>query len=426
MTEVKIAMNNQPLPFFLRVFALSFSLLLSACGLVDVKLGSIPTPTIAPIPTETALPPRVEAAAGLVAYNAPDDDSVLVRTIAYPHLLYFPGGVTVEMFDQSANPQEYMVITNGLGFRLRANWDALWLSDAYGTGHVVMDVYWKPPGHDDFEYAQYAATEDWEVYGADFRNELLDATLYFPEAGVYGVRAVLTVAASDGNGSDFTDEMTYETEVVALNSPESIESSALQPPFGDLENNGLLLDWRGWAFGPCFIKTEDNPEATRALDQACSAVESGDGPGAQNALQAALDTLGDDPVLQGRLRQQMGTLAAVAGQWNAAARHFGEALSLWQNQYNAFEVGIALHNLATALLAAQHAEEAAPLLDQAGQLRDQMGDYPAATLTWAELAYYYWQSVEALDYYVQVLNENGLPQAAVVQAWADALRQSQS
>jgi tetratricopeptide (TPR) repeat protein len=407
--------------FYKRIAAALAIMLLAGCGLVDVRVAPIPTPTLAATDTP---PLEVLPSAGLVAYSAPDDDSMLVRTVAYPHLVYAPDGIAVEMMEQWPAPQEYMLYDNNVGLRLRTDWRALWLSGAYGSGHVVMDVSLQSPGMADFEYAQYAATQPFEAWGADFRNELLDATLYFAAPGSYRVRALVTVKAQNDSGAQVVRDVTYEMNVIALSSPAEAptgDPADFAPRFGEVESWGFLLDWRGWDEGPCYIQTDDNAEATRRLDEACVAVEDGDAAGAETGLTAALDAAGDDPYLLGLLRGQLGLLASAQGQWNVAARHFQESLELWRAGDQSQHVVIALHNLGIALLAAERWDEGNYHLSQSAQLAEQMQDWGGAMLTWAQLSRY-WDSQESLDYFAGEMTANGWAQAWVLQSWADELR----
>lgn len=407
--------------FYRMIAAALGALLLAACGLVEVRVAPIPTPTLAATDTP---PLEVLPSAGLVAYSAPDDDAMIVRTVAYPHLVYSPDGMAIEMMEQWPAEQEYMLYDNGVGLRLRADWRALWLSDSYGKGHIVMDVWLQSPGMEDFEYAQYAAAQPFEGWGADFRNELLDATLYFAAPGMYRVRAVVTAKTWDDSGGEALRETTYEVGVVALSSPAAWPTSDpadFAPRFGEVESWDFLLDWRGWGDGPCYIQTDDNAEATRRLDEACVAVENGDSSGAESALTAALDALRDDPRLLGLLRGQLGLLASAQGQWNVAARHFQESLELWRAEDQSQEVVIALHNLGIALLAAERWDEGSYHLSQSAQLAEQMEDWGGAMLGWAQLSRY-WESQESLDYFAEEMTNNGWAQAWVVRSWAEELR----
>jgi tetratricopeptide (TPR) repeat protein len=403
---------------------LAAALMSAGCGAVDVQVAPIfsVTPTVAPTLTPSPQPPIIMSSAGLVARSEPDDGEVVVKTIAYPHLVFAPGVVSLTMFPQWAAPQEYMVVDSGRGLRLRASWRALWLADSAGSGRVSVDVYLRWPGESDFAFMQTASTEDFESAGEDFREELLDSTVYLPESGDYRLRVVTRVTMSESSGQEASQETIYETDVIAVYSPSEPLTAPedYAPAFGglDLEWSGWLIDWRGWRKGPCFLSTDAYPEATAQLDTACVQFENGDWGAAAEALQAALGTVGEDMALQNRLRQQLGTLAAAAGQWNVAVRHFTEGLKAARELDDSQEVGIALHNLGVALRAAGMNDEGDQRLFQSAQVFDQIGDYLGAALTWGQFSTF-WRSADTAGWVYSVFSDHGLPQAEVLGEWRD-------
>jgi hypothetical protein len=396
--------------------------LAAGCGAVDVQVAPIlsVTPTVAPTLTPSPQPPIITSSAGLVARSEPDDSEVVVKTIAYPHLVFAPGVVSLTMFSQSAAPQEYMVVDSGRGLRLRTSWRALWLADSSGSGRVSVDVYLRWPGQEDFVFLQTASTQDFESSGEDFREELLDSTVYLPESGDYRLRTVTRVTMSESSGQEGSQEAIYETDVIAVYKPSEplTAPEAYATDFGDLEWQGWLVDWRGWRQGPCFLSTDPYPEATALLDTACVQFENGDWGAAADALQAALGAVGEDVTLQNRLRQQLGTLAAAAGQWNVAVRHFTEGLKAARMLNDAQEAGIALHNLGMALRAAGMNDEGDQSLFQSAQVFDQIGDYLGAALTWGQFSAF-WRSADTAEWVYSVFSDHGLPQAEVLAQWRD-------
>jgi tetratricopeptide (TPR) repeat protein len=420
---------------FIKLAWLSTILLLATgCGLAEIQIAPIVTPTVAPTvtsaPTVTPTPPPPivgESAAGLVARSEPDDSEVVVMEVASPHLVYATEGVVIEMFRQWAPPAEYLLIDTGLGLRLRVNWSALWLVDSYGTGKIELDVQMQSPDEEAYQSIQYASTEDFEGWGSDHRNQLLDTTLYLPESGDYSLRAYIRVTATDANGNPYTAEEVYETMVIAVYSPPKIliTPEDFMPQFADLEANNILLDWRGWRFGPCLTRTDDTPDAARQFDEACVAFANDDWGGTFQALEGALDAAGDNLMLANRIRQQLGTLAAAMRQWEVAQRYFREALVAARAQDDALEVTIALRNLGIALKNYGFEQGNQDMLDEADlylwqsiHLSDQLQDYLGAALTWGQFGYY-WESVDTLNWVANSMSENGMQQAEYVRSWAD-------
>lgn len=415
----------KPSSWLCRILLCSILCLLTACGVVAVQIEE-PIPTATLVPTPIPPPPiQSEASAGLVAREAPDDDQMLVKTVAMPHIVYAADALAIELFDQWAAPTEYMVVDQGRGLRLRVSWSALWLTDSYGTGKIWMDVYLQSPGQDGFQLAQSAASQDFESWGADQRDELLDSTLFLPGSGDYQVRVEVNVYAYNDHDMEDTRSFTYETHVVALNAPPKLLDTAedFVPQFGDLESRNLLLDWRGWRLGPCLIRTEELPDIAADIAQACVGVANADWQAAVDALMAAAEKVGDNPPLQSRLYQQLGVLAAVLGDDEKAVHCFEMGLDAARQQNDALEVAIALRNLGIAQKALGD-DTGEQNMWQSIQLSDEIEDWTGSALTYAQFGYY-WQSVETLDWVRSALAERGLPQVTTIERWLAAF-QSQS
>ena len=359
----------------------------------------------------------------MVAHDAPDDNQMLVKTIAIPHVVYEPDRLAIAMFEQWAAPVEYVVVDKGRGLRLRVNWSALWLADSSGAGRVWMDVYLLSPGQNDFQLAQNASSQDFESTGVDQRDELLDSTIYLPGSGDYRVRAEINVYAKNDKGNEDTRSFTYETNVVALNSPPKLLDTAedFTPQFGDLENQNLLLDWRAWRLGPCLIRTEQFTNVADDIAQACVGVANSNWGAAAESLMSAIGKSPDNIALQARLYQQSGMLAAVVGDDQKAIKCFEEGLKAARIQNDALEVAIALHNL--GVMQKKVGDDVGEQnMWQSIQLTDELEDWAGSALTYAQFGYY-WQSQDTLNWVKNSLNERGLPQASIVERWLNALAQ---
>lgn len=405
----------------LRISGLVSALLLSACGVVSVQVEA-PIPTVAPTDTPIPLPPiQSEASAGLVAREAPDDSDVMVKTVALPHIVYAPDALALEMFGQWSPPVDYLVIDQGRGLRLRVNWSALWLTDSYGTGRVSMDVYLRSPGEREFQFAQNASTPQFEAWGADYRDELLDSTLYLPEIGTYTVRAEIAVEISSDQGGSAADEYTAEFDIVTLNTPPSLVMAAADfaPQFGNLEDRYAFLDWRGWRLGPCLIRVDGLPTVAGAVSDACVGFANGDWDAAAAAMVMAIEAPESAAALRARLYQQLGMLAAAAGDWEKAISHFEPGVQAALALNDGLEVAIALRNLGVAQLIDGQFQSAEINLWQSIQLSDQVGDWLGSTLTYGQFGMY-WESTETLNWVISVMRENGLTQAGALERWRDA------
>jgi tetratricopeptide (TPR) repeat protein len=318
-------------------------------------------------------------------------------------------------------PVEYMAFDTGFAYRLRVDWRALWLEEVEGVARFTLETYIQPPGADDYEYWDYVSSEDQWSYGPDFHNALLDSTIWLPGPGLFKLRAVLTVDGMQDSLPARSAQTTFETDIYAFTKPadENIPSGTeyFTPAFGELEQYGVFLDWRSWAFGPCAVSS--GVEAvTSLLDSACQSVEEGDFDSARNGLQEALDPETDSNT-KATLRGQLGMIAAAYGQWNIANRHFREALNLWQAGDRAVETASSLHNLGITLVSLGRWEEGEAALQQADQLRGQIGDWRGNHFTYAQLAVYY-NSLDWMDYLVSLFWEQEYPQAQALQNWYDS------
>ncbi|MDZ4764482.1 MAG: tetratricopeptide repeat protein [Chloroflexota bacterium] len=388
-----------------------------------MQVGALPTPTLAP-PTATPIPtptPDIIAQSSQGAGERPsewDDGDVTLITMASPYLVFADGGRAIELFEDGFSAREYVLIERG--FRLRVQWNGLWLANAHGVANLTMAVNVQPPWASEYESWDWVSTDDVEGWGSSYQLQLLDSTLWFSEPGAYRVSAEVDVTVRDDDGED-TRSANFETELMALVPPESIDAAEdvtlIQPRLGDLEYQGVFIDWRAWGLGPCAVRVDDSA-LTRKLDEACVAADSGDWQGGTLALQAALDIVDDDAELAALLRGHIGVLASVAGAWNVAARNYREALDLWIEQGRAYETALTLHNLGIALVELQRWDEGVDLLEQSWRLRDKLGDYVGTALTYGQFSMY-WDSAESQTDASNTMREYGMPQGDILASLID-------
>lgn len=405
----------------MRLLLLIVVLTLSGCRLLTIDMGG--ASVAAPEPTSSAPIEPITTSNQEALYNiAWDDDSNVVLTLAYPHLIFSHDGVQIEGFNQQPFTENYVIYDAGYGFRQRMDWDAFWYADVYGVGSLTIDVYVQPPGADDYSQWESVSTGEFEGWGADFRNERLDVTVYFSQTGQYRVRAETYLSARIDGQAPVEIQTSFDTNVTVLSKPpsESLRQTPqdAQPFIGELEHDGVFMDWRAWSFGPCTL-TSDDESFTRAVDAACQAVETGDLVSSADALQSALDYT-DDLWQMATIRDQMGLIAAVLGRWNIAARHFGEARDLWESLDNATAVSRSLHNLGNALIQGERWVEGEIALQLCGGLRSHIEDWMGSALTWGQLGVY-WQSYDMIAGNAQSLSDYGLPQADWLWAQLDNL-----
>jgi tetratricopeptide (TPR) repeat protein len=413
--------NNVEYAVFAAVSIFLFAVLVG-CSAIDVQVGANPTPTLAPAPTLAPTPtPDMFAQSSRGAGERPsewDDYEVFLTTLASPYLVFAPGGRAIELFAEELSPREYALTEHG--FRLRVQWNGLWLTDVYGVANVTLSIYVQPPWTSDYEQWDWVSTDDVEGWGSSYQVQLLDSTLWFSQPGAYQLAAEIDVSARMEDGEDARD-FTFETELIALHPPDSIETAQdvtlIQPRLGDLEAQGVFIDWRAWGLGPCAVRVDD-PALTRKLDEACVAADAGDWQRGTLALQDALDLAGDDPEWVGLLRGHIGVLASVAGAWNVAARNYREALDIWIAEGRGYETALTLHNLGIALVHLEQWDEGVDLLEQAWNLRDKMGDYMGSALTYGQFSIY-WDSSESMESAGGTMRDFGMPQGDLLLALLD-------
>lgn len=404
-----------------RLLASAALLIVSACSIIRVEVAA-PAPGLSS--SGTPIPPlsiQSASSASLVASDIADDSNVLVRTVALPHLVYAPDRVSIEVFGQWAMPVDYLVIQPEHGLRFRVQWNALWLAESYGRGRIEMDIYLQMPDSADFQLVESAWTLDFEGWGADQRQELLDATLYLSEIGRYGVRAELRIEAVTEAGEVVTATYDYETQIVTLNQPARLLVSPedFRPQFGNLEQQAVLIDWRGWRLGPCLIRTDELVALAGDIANACVAFANGDWDAAIEALLTAIANAEEEAAVLARLHQQAGTLLAASGDWEQALAILEAGLIAALRLNDSLEIAIALRNLGVVQYQLGQPELSELSLWQSIQISDQIEDWFGSALAYGQLGYY-WQSIETLDWVITVMRDHGLTQAEILQQWRDA------
>lgn len=395
-----------------RAFVIVIALIgLVGCDAVDVSVGEEIT-SEALMPTARPLP---------IPQTDEFDEFALAQTVFSPNIIFSPAGNYVEPFVNQENMPFY-VLKEEFEFAIVVDWRSVWLSGAEGELILELAVAIKTPEMEAFEEWAQVSTGFIGDDGPSFGGERLFVEIDFPESGVYDLRSSVYIeVTSDAFGEQVLEPQT-QNRVIVFDSPDDSWRDAHQffrAPFGNLEYQGVLPDWRAWNLGPCDLFTE-NPDLTRLIDDACLAYEGGNLQEAAPTLFSALNNIdSDDPIFVARLRDQLGLIAMTSQEWVIAVRQFRESLNLWQNQGRAFETMNALHNLGIALVMAERGNEGWRTLEQAIQLREQLEDYEGATLTWASLVLY-WEAYDDLDEILWAMQEEDMPQFEPFAEWVQA------
>ncbi len=350
-----------------------------------------------------------------------DDDSMVLYDIAFPRLVLTLEEYYVETFEQGVSSPQYLVKDRGIGFRLRVDWEMMWLEGVNGIGDVTVITQVQSPSSEDLQDWEYVSTEYVEQWGTSFQHGYLDTTLFLEEVGTHTILLTVKSIAHDEDYTLYAEEaVPFDFEIINLSSPNEPERTVdyYAPAFGELESVGVLMDWQGWHFGPCNVSAE-SAEITSLMDEACTAYDEGDLGAVEERLQEAFELARDNPTLSAILRDQLGLFAAVDGRWNVALRQFREALNLWQATDHAFQTASSLHNLGVTLLLSGRYDEGQHLLLQSIQLNDQLDNYFGSMLAWTQLSII-WEEEETIASNLDGLFEVGFVQADTIQRWFES------
>lgn len=376
-------------------------LALIGCG-VRVEVGAPPTP---PRPRAT---PTV-------------DDSGVARLIATPRLVFLdPQTVQTQLFMLPA-PADVYVLRQRL-FKLTADYSATWFGSAQGNGRLRLTVYTRPDASQPWAFYNNVDRElSTNVIPAD-QHESLAIDVALPDLGNFEVRIDVEAVARADSGALVTRTEVRELRALVLSDPEppSQDFAALSPILASPANARPLIDWRGWAGGPCALaEATPNQPGGAALRTACGFWSRQDLPGVLRELQDALGRT-NEPTLRARLRDQVGLLALHLGQLDQAAISLGEAASAWQSADRASELTTSWHNQAVAWELRNEVDTASTLYTQAYELRVQMLDEPGRLITQANLGRI-WGLRAWLRESATTFESRGLPQAAAVNQWLQQL-----
>lgn len=376
--------------------ALVAVLALTALQLVEVRVGPLQA---------SLLPQRAEEQF---------EGGMMEQDLGTVHLTFTPETAHVLLYDNGLLWSQYMIANDDNRLRFLQRFQAQWTADASEAPAIIrLELFVKNFETDTFDL--WDATEYWvsgegpNAWSDDF---VLD---FIPEdAGYYWFKLRISV--------DYDDEIVSSSEqffeLFALTEPDVVPNDAgwAYPQYGDLEAEGILLDWRGWHFGPCELLREGDASAD-ALDAACEAEDDGDA----DALMAHLETAlaeSDDLWLQAAIYDQLGMIAAAQGAWAQALDHFEAACKLWLDVDDAFYLSANLHNVAIAYWQLGEVDNLVAPLTGAQTLREQLGDEIGAALTWAQTSILYedWENLYGLSDWMRDL---GLPQAEALQELAE-------
>jgi hypothetical protein len=378
----------------------AFIIVLAACG-VRVEIVTPPAPT--PTPRDW------------YGLNYWELDSIW-RVQATPHLTFTDSAqANVELFMQ---PQNDVVMMQYRVLWLVIEYNVTWLAASQSNAQIRLSVYTRAGQDDAWQaYDSTGSTLTTDTIPSTRRDTMVVA--FYPEApGKLEVRAEVGIVAYLENGEIVNQVSANEISVQVLSDPGeiSLDVSALVPADGSANPELLLLDWRGWWYGPCPMLDWIGDDASYdPVAAACEHYNNGDFASTVSTLAQAIDTT-ENPYI-------LATLTSMAGLGEAAQGNFEQAVSLLTRAAALFveidqfwQMTICLHNLATVHLMHQDEGAAYDAVYRLSEMRGLFYDEAGLMLTQANIAYLSYDAgslSEANDYFASL----ELPQAAITATW---------
>ncbi len=384
----------------LKIMLVVLPMALLSLALIDVQVGSpsgfLVTPTVDLIEElpETHIESDIRRFQVITAYE-PDDEQHQVLTVAYPHVVFATEEIAINLYPDVLPTEVYMLIGEEHGLLARTFWHAQWLEQSSGNMELNLWFDVKPPDADEYETWVWEDVWGYEE-GATFSQDWLDATLFVEDSGTFEMRInAELIAFNDDDGLSNTKSLSHDMTIYAFSNSfnRSEDTSDLQPAFGRLEYDGILLNWQAWNFGPCNLSVADS-EITLLLDQACTAITDEEFVDAIVTLEEILTHVPSGDV-DARIRTQLGILKVLVGNVEVATRYFQTALTYWQSNDNALMTATTMHNLGIVYHLSNRTSDAQWLLIQSATLNDHLDNSVAAWLSWLQLAVIWedWDSI---------------------------------
>ncbi|NWF67458.1 MAG: hypothetical protein HXY40_00085 [Chloroflexi bacterium] len=379
--------------------------LLTACGVrVEIATPIAPSPTPRPWPSLDNW-----------------DGSGVWREQATPRLIFNDAAdVEVELFMKPDQADIYLLQYRMLWLVL--NYDATWFSAPQSNAQIRLSVY-----------VRHSADEAWQTYDSA-ENTVTTATvpattqntvavgIYVEELVHFQVRAEVSAVVYLESGDLITRVSANEINVFVLSDPAEISSdvAALHPVWGDLDPEMLLLDWRGWWWGPCVLldwAVEDASSET--LLDACDKTESGDYWTALSLMQDAAQIATNDEI-RAALHSMIGLGYANFASFDEAGAYLSTAIDLYAALDHVWEMTVCLHNLLIVYYMQQAEAQAFSTLYKLQELRVQFWDEAGYRLFQANIAYLSYDQ-SGLDEANAYFAEWGLPQVEIISQWVDRI-----
>ena len=348
-------------------------------------------------------------------------DGKTLNTIGISHITFAPEGVYITAVDWPLLTPQYFIMDAGWGYKIQHDWTVSWAANTYGEGEIELSVYVRPPETEEFELwdtnTVYVADE-----GEALWQDVVESILYFDDIGYHDIVMEINILVNVGEDA-VEKHYSVESQVVVLPPADDIifDINAFVPLFGELEANGLLMDWRALHGGPCDLPVPEEDNLDDLIAEICTAYAEDDLGRLVQLLNAAqLQT--DAHWFKAIVQDQLGMIMAITEQWVFAHGYFSQAFENWLLDGSPLETSISLHNLAIAQAVTEQHDASAISLQQVELMREQLGDEIGGLLTWTQIAVFS-DDLDSVDELTVWMEEWDMPQADALSVWREQAQQ---
>jgi hypothetical protein len=345
-------------------------MLLTACG-VRVELASLPPPT----PTDRPW---------WRLYHS--GDGSVERVLALPVISF--GDVAepgAQLFMQQ--PEEKIVLLQYRDLWLPVHYTVAWYDAPQSSAVLNLAVYTRRSEEDAWELYDRTEQRPQTDQSPARIQDTVGLTLRPSETGFFYVRAEITLNAALANGETviLTDAREFEMHVLPEPGETSWTPAELQPAFEGITSDVLLLDWRGWAGGPCALaERAGGSAAEETLQQACDAWNNGDLWSIGEAI-SQVET--EDFDLAPDVLSVAGLLLLYYGDPSRAAEVFASAADIALATGDVTALTTHEHNLAVAQMAMGDYDSGWRTISCVVELLDQYWNEASHNLHYANVAF---------------------------------------
>lgn len=359
---------------------------------------------VVPIPTDK---PPIESN-GL-------DNAYIRQKVAYPRIIFTPTETLLDVLPQELSITRYLVIPSRQGYEFEIDWSVIWENEAAGAAEVELIVSLL---NAEDEWDEWTAAYDFiERDTATIHTDTLTARLDIFEPGWYEIRFQLIMTAYGIDDEPLIIDKDTYTSIHALLAPDEIafDQAFFEHPLTELARAGLLVDGRAWHNFLCDVPREQD-EIFKLTRLICQTLHQDNFEDAATYIYLLLDTT-DHPQIKGQAFDILALINALYDDWEESSEQAGNAIGLWEEEFDALQLAISLHNHAIALYLTGEEDEAIFTLQQAINIREQLDDDAGLILSYAQLATKH-DDTETVEELAELLQEFDAPQGDLLLEWA--------